>query len=186
METKFREPPLKTLKYVHSCRYISPSPPLVNSSYTRDYFRVNSPLRCKETKIEVERGSPRSPPSVKFWEGLMLEWRPNLEPAWCPLPSKQTLKIETKFRDPPLKYVNPCRYKSPPPQLKSYKECAGGGGVTKIPYIKWLAMNWFHSNGIFRRINSVYILTIMHILCMWDIELYCSWTQHIYDHQYHS
>ena len=73
METKFREPPLKTLKYVHSCRYISPSPPLVNSSYTRDYFRVNSPLRCKETKIEVERGSPRSPPSVKFWEGLMLE-----------------------------------------------------------------------------------------------------------------
>ena len=63
METKFREPPLKTLKYVHSCRYISPSPPLVNSSYTRDYFRVNSPLRCKETKIEVERGSPRSPPS---------------------------------------------------------------------------------------------------------------------------
>ena len=185
METKFREPPLKTLKYVHSCRYISPSPPLVNSSYTRDYFRVNSPLRCKETKIEVERGSPRSPPSVKFWEGLMLEWRPNLEPAWCPLPSKQTLKIETKFRDTPSDMLIHVDI-SPPPSTQIIQGVCRRGGGTKMPYIEWLAMNWFHSNGIFRRINSVYILTIMHILCMWDIELYCSWIQHIYDHQYHS
>ena len=123
-----RNPSLKTLKYVHSCRYISPSPPLVNSSYTRDYFRVNSPLRCKETKIEVERGSPRSPPSVKFWEGLMLEWRPNLEPAWCPLPSKQTLKIETKFRDPPSNMLIHVDISPSPPLNSNHTRSVREGG----------------------------------------------------------
>jgi hypothetical protein len=132
-------------------------------------------------------GKPKITPLSQILGGVNVGMKTKSWASVVPPPLQTNPKNWDQIQRPPSNMlihvdISP----SPPPQLKSYKECAGGGGVTKIPYIKWLAMNWFHSNGIFLRINSVYILTIMHILCMWDIELYCSWTQHIYDHQYHS
>ena len=56
-------------------------------------------LKCDHQYIDKILSPP---PPVKFWgKGLMLECRPNLEPAWYPLPSKQTLEMLTKFREPP-------------------------------------------------------------------------------------